>query len=157
MREPAFNPRLVASGSFRLGAEALVVALLASAVSACSAIRFGEEEVPFSGIYVGAIAIEDQTIEGTLTLVQSGADLQATLSAPALGLNATGNGTLQVDRFRLILEYNLRCPGVIRLVGSSGVERTLAGTAEATDCTGPVEGAFNFRPRTPTAPDTLPR
>lgn len=105
-------------------------------------------EVPdVQGVWHGSVTVEGQTIESTLDLTQDGVDLGAEFSAPAFGLEADGGGTVDAEgNVRLILDYNLECPGSALLNGVLRADGSmLSGTVEATDCTGQILGAFDFQ------------
>jgi len=92
--------------------------------------------------------MEGQSIGASLDL-EGDDELDATLSAPSLRLEATGEGTVRDGRLSFRLSYELTCPGVLTLEGSVDGDGRLAGALEATDCTGTVPGTFSFVPGDP--------
>lgn len=126
----------------------LVVLLLSIVVQGCSALRFGRDEPDLTGTWIGSFDVEGQAVDGSLVLVHEGDDLEATFSAPSMGLSAEGNGTVDGERFTMVLDYNMECPGVARLRGTISEGTSLSGSFQATDCTGTMSGTFSFRPRT---------
>jgi hypothetical protein len=125
-----------------------LLAVLGCALSACSAIRFGGAGGRLEGFWSGSLLIEGQSIASSLVL-EGDAELEATLSAPSLRLEAEGEGSAQADRFSLTLAYELTCPGVMTLAGTVQGGTRLAGELEARDCTGTVQGTFSFAPGSP--------
>ena len=129
-------------------------------LAGCSAIRVDPEPEPqpgqpaaravsLAGSWAGVWEIEGQRIEGTLVVRQAASDLEATFASPALGGDATGDGSLEDDgRVELDLKYNLACPGTAKLTGNVQQEGTrLGGSLTATDCTGKANGTFSFARR----------
>ena len=145
-----FSPQRIAPApAVRLGACAL--ALIAVG---CSAIRFDPEpqkpEAPrvalLTGRWTGALEVEGHRISGTLLLRQEGEDLAASFTAPDLGGESSGAGTIQEDgSVQIELRYHTQCPGRVQLNGAVLDDAgRLAGSLAATDCTGRAAGAFTF-------------
>lgn len=99
------------------------------------------------GSWVGSVTVEGQAIDGTLELTQDGAALQAQFSAPAFGLSAAGAGRVLAEgKVEIRLDYNMQCPGAADMDGTlSSDGKLLSGVLRATDCTGQMVGAFDFR------------
>lgn len=134
----------------RRSARIAVGLTLAVLTSACSAIRFGGDSIPdVAGEWVGSVSVEGAALDGTLTIVQSGEDLDVSFSAPSFGVTAEGEGEVEDDgSVWLELDYDLECPGVARFEGTFTDDATrLAGVLEASDCTGSQGGTFSFTRR----------
>lgn len=133
----------------RRAARFATFASLAFALTACSAIRFGSDElVPdVAGSWIGSVEVEGGSLPGRLTLVQENRRLEASLTADDLGLTAAGRGEVDPDgNVELDLRYAMECPGTAALRGRLEGGR-LVGSMRASDCTGTYEGRFAFRRR----------
>jgi hypothetical protein len=134
-------------GPLRRAAAVLVVFLLAACAGGPSAEAPAPTYPDVSGVWLGGVDVEGQTIDGTLELTQDGSDLEAVFTSPGVGLTAEGSGTISADgEVRIVLGYNLQCPGTAEMLGDRSADgQTLSGLVQASDCTGQIEGAFDFR------------
>lgn len=142
---------------------AVALSLLAFVAAGCGAIRFDPDSEPqlpvprpaptaaaaVGGSWNGIWEIDGQRIEGTLTLRQTGSDLDATFASAALGSDAVGTGMVgEGDSVRLTLNYNVACPGTAELTGELRQQGALlGGSLVASDCTGRATGTFAFTRR----------
>ena len=133
----------------------LALAVVATALSGCSSVRFGEETaaaepvaIPaLAGTWTGTLGVEGQgTVEGRLVMTQEGRELAGDLRIPSLGLDTSGAGTVTADgRVEMSFEYDLGCAGVAELDGQlSEEDRRMTGSYTADDCTGSSGGRFTF-------------
>lgn len=121
----------------------LILSLLATG---CALTGGGPGLADVEGDYRGAVLVQGQTVDGTLTIRQDGSDLDVTLDAPEIELTATGQGILRADgTARVVLAYDLQCPGEAELVGAFNADGTrFEGEVRARDCTGQTPGTFSF-------------
>lgn len=99
-----------------------------------------------AGDYRGAVMIQGQGVDGTLSIDQAGSALGVTFDAPGFDLMATGQGMLRPDgTARIVLSYDLQCPGEAIMVGAFTDDGTrFEGEIRAEDCTGEIPGTFSF-------------
>jgi len=116
-------------------------------VAGCATVGSGPSFPEVAGTYTGGVSVEGQGIDGTLEVLQAGAELQVVFDAPSFGLSAEGSGTLNPDgTARVFLDYDLQCPGRAEFVGRFAADGTgFSGNVMAADCTGEIGGTFSFR------------
>jgi hypothetical protein len=124
-----------------LGSAALI------SLGACATFLGGPSYPAVEGSYRGGVSVEGQGIDGTLEIVQDGAELNVVFDSPSFGLTADGDGTVAEDgTARVFLDYDLQCPGRAELVGEFTDDGTrFSGRVVAVDCTGEISGTFSFR------------
>lgn len=98
------------------------------------------------GDYRGAVMVQGESVDGTLSIDQDGSRLDVSFSAPALDLLASGQGILRADgTARVVLAYDLQCPGEAEMVGAFNADGSrFEGEVRARDCTGEMPGTFSF-------------
>lgn len=107
-----------------------------------------ERPVPdVSGEWRGFLSVEDQTLDGTLEIDQTGRVLIIRFDAPGFGLTASGEGSMDANgALSATLAYETQCPGVARLEGQRASDGlVLEGSLSAEDCTGRITGSFAFK------------
>ena len=103
-----------------------------------------ERPADVSGEWDAILRLEGdpEGIPGVILIQQDGAMIDGAFSSP-LGVNARGPGSMEGRRLRLVLAYDIECPGTATLVGTvSDDGDEVVGVVSASDCTGPVEGTF---------------
>jgi len=108
--------------------------------------------------FEGHLGLGDQEFLVRLRLERvEGAEVQAVLRIPALGLEASGDGTATANRLALSLRYNDGCEGVLTieaLLSNDGLSGD--GTLDVVDCTGRESGALALARLPEGAPGVLP-
>jgi len=101
------------------------------------------------GTLGGVVIVEGTEIEGLLELSTASEGFQARFHSESFGFEASGEGRLDGGRLRLELEYDVDCPGELRMLGPYDAEGgRWSGELVASDCTGDAEGSFRFVRRT---------
>lgn len=109
---------------------------------------------PWQETYGGRVVLQGQKLSLLLLLELNGpgdARVHAVLHIDEIGLVAEGDGTRHDGALDLKLAYLGNCPGKLVLTAEPAAgEGALAGTLQATDCTGKEEGAVRLLRRSPT-------
>ncbi|MDX1745346.1 MAG: hypothetical protein R3324_05355 [Halobacteriales archaeon] len=131
----------------RTMAERLVVAGGLAALLLVMGSASAKSQV-LGGRYDMTVSLGGQSMVGTVELRQDGSTLEATVEIPAIGLEATGDGSYSDGRYTIEFEYDLGCPAVTVLSGTVDSTGALVGAIENTDCNGVGEGDALLVPRT---------
>jgi hypothetical protein len=115
-------------------------------LAACASAPAEPPPPEIAGSYSGTVSMAGQeTIFGNLRITQTASDLGLTFSFPEVGIEADGGGAVTDAGFQGEVAYVLTCPGTAAVNGRIEEDgRVLAGTIQATDCEGTMEGTFRF-------------
>ena len=96
-------------------------------------------------LYQGAIMMDGGDIPAALEIVREGRRGLWGAMQTTSGIEAEGGGSLRGRSFHLELSYGGECPGRMVLDGEWDPDTSsIAGTIEASDCTGAANGTFRF-------------